>query len=157
MRLLKRLAEKVLMEDLSRLDKHIDKSIELHELELRKLGELIKSLKAENNQLKMENAKLETELRAIKQERIFSKRKTKMNEINIKIPLHKLQDLMISHVRYSLPRHTYIVSETIHDVKTYWSVLSSNTREVITRDINEHLKRWESDRNDTFHKLNYDS
>ncbi|KKZ55877.1 hypothetical protein [Haemophilus haemolyticus] len=77
MRLLKRLAEKVLMEDLSRLDKHIDKSIELHELELRKLGDLIKSLKAENDQLKLENTKLETELRAIKQERIFSKRKKK--------------------------------------------------------------------------------
>ena len=80
-----------------------------------------------------------------------------MNEINIKIPLHKLQDLMISHVRYSLPRHTYIVSETIHDVKTYWSVLSSNTREVITRDIDEYLKRGASDRNNAFHKLDYDS
>lgn len=80
-----------------------------------------------------------------------------MNEININIPLHKFQDLMISHVRYSLPRHTYIVGVTIHDVKTYWSVLSSNTREVITRDINEHLKRWESDRNDAIHKLDYDS
>lgn len=77
MRLLKRLAEKVMMEDLRRLDKHIDKSIELHELELRKLGELIKSLKAENDQLKLENIKLETELRAIKQERIFSRRKKK--------------------------------------------------------------------------------
>lgn len=77
MRLLKRLAEKVLIEDLSRLDKHIDKSIELHELELRKLGELIKSLKAENNQLKQENTILETELRAIKQERILSKLKKK--------------------------------------------------------------------------------
>ena len=77
MRLLKRLAEKVLMEDLSRLDKHIDKSIELHELELRKLGDLIKSLKAENDQLKLGNTMLETELRAIKQERIFSKRKKK--------------------------------------------------------------------------------
>nr|DAW61847.1 MAG TPA: hypothetical protein [Caudoviricetes sp.] len=32
MRLLKRLAEKVLAEDFRRLDKHIDKSIELHEL-----------------------------------------------------------------------------------------------------------------------------
>ena len=82
---------------------------------------------------------------------------TQPNEINIKIPLHKLQDLMISHVRYSLPRHTYIVSETIHDVKTYWSVLNSNTREVITRDINEHLKRWASDRNNAFQKLDYDS
>ena len=80
-----------------------------------------------------------------------------MNEININIPLHKFQDLMISHVRYSLPRHTYIVSETILDVKTYWSVLSSNTREVITRDINEHLNRWENDRNSAFHKLDYDS
>lgn len=77
MRLLKRLAEKVLMEDLSRLDKHIDKSIELHELELRKLGELIKSLKAENDQLKLGNTMLETELRAIKQERILSKLKKK--------------------------------------------------------------------------------
>lgn len=77
MRLLKRLAEKVLMEDLSRLDKHIDKSIELHELELRKLGELIKSLKAENDQLKRENTMLATELRAIKQERILSKLKKK--------------------------------------------------------------------------------
>ncbi|MDU7463098.1 MAG: hypothetical protein E7K78_02590 [Haemophilus haemolyticus] len=82
---------------------------------------------------------------------------TQPNEIIIKLPLHKLQDLMISHVRYSLPRHTYIVSETIHDVKTYWSVLSSNTREVITRDIDEHLKRWASDRNDPFLKLDYDS
>lgn len=70
MRLLKRLAEKVMMEDLELLDKHI-------ELELRKLGDLIKSLKAENDQLKLENTKLETELRAIKQERIFSKRKKK--------------------------------------------------------------------------------
>ena len=77
MRLLKRLAEKVLIDDLRRLAKHIDKSIELHELKLRKLGELIKSLEAENNQLKRENATLETELRAIKQERIFSKRKKK--------------------------------------------------------------------------------
>lgn len=80
MRLLKRLAEKVLMEDLERLDKHIDKSIELHELELRKLGGLIKSLKAENDQLKLENTKLETELRAVKQERIFSKRKKKSKQ-----------------------------------------------------------------------------
>ncbi len=70
MRLLKRLAEKVMMEDLELLDKHI-------EFELRKLGDLIKSLKAENDQLKLENTKLETELRAIKQERIFSKRKKK--------------------------------------------------------------------------------
>lgn len=77
MRLLKRLAEKVLMDDLRRLDKQISKSIEQHELDLRKLSELIESLKAENNQLKRENAKLETELRAIKQERIFSKRKKK--------------------------------------------------------------------------------
>lgn len=77
MRLLKRLAEKVMMEDLRRLDKHIDKSIEIHELELRKLSELIKSLKAENDQLKLENTKLETELRAIKQERILSKLKKK--------------------------------------------------------------------------------
>ena len=77
MRLLKRIAENILMEDLRRLDKHIDKSIELHELELRKLGELIKSLKAENDQLKRENTMLETELRAIKQERILSKLKKK--------------------------------------------------------------------------------
>ena len=77
MRLLKRLVEKVLMEDLSRVDKHIDKSIELHEWELRKWGELIKSLKAENDQLKQENTMLETELRAIKQERILSKLKKK--------------------------------------------------------------------------------
>lgn len=70
MRLLKRLAEKVMMEDLELLDKHI-------ELELRKLCDLIKSLKAENDQLKRENTMLETELRAIKQERIFSKRKKK--------------------------------------------------------------------------------
>ena len=77
MRLLKRLAENILMEDLRRLYKHIDKSIELHELELRKLGELIKSLKAENDQLKRENTMLATELRAIKQERILSKLKKK--------------------------------------------------------------------------------
>ena len=80
MRLLKRIAENILMDDLRRLDKQIDKSIEQHELELRKLGELIKSLKAENDQLKRENTMLETELRAIKQERIFSKRKKKSKQ-----------------------------------------------------------------------------
>lgn len=80
MRLLKRLAEKVLIEDLRLLGKCVDKSFEQHDLELRKLGDLIKSLKAENDQLKMENTKLETELRAIKQERIFSKRKKKSKQ-----------------------------------------------------------------------------
>ena len=59
-----------MMEALELLDKHI-------ELELRKLGDLIKSLKAENDQLKLENTMLETELRAIKQERILSKLKKK--------------------------------------------------------------------------------
>ena len=41
------------------------------------MGELIKSLKAENDQLKRGNTMLETELRAIKQERILSKLKKK--------------------------------------------------------------------------------
>ena len=77
MRLLKRIAENILREDLRLLGKCVDKSFEQHDLELRKLGALIKSLKAENNQLKMENAKLETELRAIKQERILGKLKKK--------------------------------------------------------------------------------
>lgn len=80
MRLLKRIAENILMEDLRVLRKCVDKSFEQHDLELRKLGDLIKSLKAENDQLKMENAKLETELRAIKQERIFSKCKKKSKQ-----------------------------------------------------------------------------
>ena len=77
MRLLKRLAENILTEELRLLGKCIDKSFEQHDLELRKLGELIKGLKAENYQLKLENTMLETELRAIKQECIFSKRKKK--------------------------------------------------------------------------------
>ena len=80
MRLLKRIAEGILMEDLRLLRKCVDKSFEQHDLELRKLGELIENLKAENNQLKRENAKLETELRVIKQERIFSKRKKKSKQ-----------------------------------------------------------------------------
>ena len=80
MRLLKRIAENILREDLRLLGKCVDKSFEQHDLELRKLGDLIKSLKAENDQLKMENAKLETELRAIKQERIFSKCKKKSKQ-----------------------------------------------------------------------------
>ena len=77
MRLFKRIAENILMEDLRLLRKCVDKSFEQHDLELRKLGELIKSLKAENDQLKQENTMLETELRAIKQERILSKLKKK--------------------------------------------------------------------------------
>jgi len=80
MRFLKRLAENILMEDLRLLGKCVDKSFEQHDLELRKLGDLIKSLKTENDQLKMENTMLETELRAIKQERIFSKRKKKSKQ-----------------------------------------------------------------------------
>ena len=51
MRLLKRIAENILREDLRLLGKCVDKSFEQHDLELRKLGDLIKSLKAENDQL----------------------------------------------------------------------------------------------------------
>ena len=54
-----------------------------------------------------------------------------MNEINIKIPLHKFQTLMHRYVRDSLHDNGTPVLICIHDVKEYWAVLDSHTREKI--------------------------
>jgi len=48
-----------------------------------------------------------------------------MNEINIKIPLHKFQTLMHRYVRDALHDSGTPVIICIHDVKEYWAVLDS--------------------------------
>jgi len=61
------------------------------------------------------------------------------NEVNI--PLDKLQQLIISAVRYSLGRRTYIVSVTCSLVKAYWQNLNEATKQIIIRDIKEQKDR----------------
>ncbi|HHF1624313.1 TPA: hypothetical protein ACPI87_001236 [Haemophilus influenzae] len=58
-----------------------------------------------------------------------------MNEINIKIPLHKFQALMLCYVRETLNKYGISVLICVKDVKEYWLVLNNYTRECIEHDV----------------------
>ena len=74
------------------------------------------------------------------------------NELQIHIPLSVFQSLMISHVRDSLHRHSYLVPQCINRLKEYWILLNSNTRELIQDDIQWHLSEYASLAEDAFIK-----
>ena len=75
-----------------------------------------------------------------------------MNEINIKLPLHKFQTLMHRYVRDSLHDNGMPVLICIHDVKEYWAVLDSHTREKIKGEVKFFIKEYNHLRNDKFFK-----
>ena len=75
-----------------------------------------------------------------------------MNEINIKIPLHKFQTLIHHYVRDNLHDNGTPVLICIHDVKEYWAVLDSHTREKIKGEVKFFIKEYHHLRNDAFVK-----
>ncbi|CBY80617.1 hypothetical protein [Haemophilus influenzae] len=75
-----------------------------------------------------------------------------MNEINIKFPLHKFQTLIHRYVRDSLHDNGTPVLICIHDVKEYWAVLDSHTREKIKGEVKFFIKEYHHLRNDEFFK-----
>ncbi|NYA26864.1 hypothetical protein [Haemophilus haemolyticus] len=77
---------------------------------------------------------------------------TQPNEINIKIPLHKFQTLMHRYVRDSLHDNGTPVLICIHDVKEYWTILDSHTRERIKGEVKFFIKEYHNLRNDEFFK-----
>lgn len=72
------------------------------------------------------------------------------NEINIKLPLHKFQTLMHRYVRDTLHDSGTPVLICIHDVKEYWAVLDSHTREKIKGEVKFFIKEYHNLRNDEF-------
>jgi len=50
------------------------------------------------------------------------------------------EDMLISAVRYALGRATYIVMCTCDEVRCCWPDLTQRARDVITRDVTEHLR-----------------
>lgn len=62
-----------------------------------------------------------------------------MNEINIKIPPHKFQTLMLYYVRETLNKSGKSVLICVKDVKEYWLVLNSYTRECIEHNVKSHV------------------
>lgn len=77
---------------------------------------------------------------------------TQPNEINIKIPLHKFQTLIHRYVRDTLHDNGTPVLICIHDVKEYWAVLDSHTRERIKGEVKFFIKEYHNLRNDEFFK-----
>lgn len=73
-----------------------------------------------------------------------------MNEINIKIPLHKFQTLMHRYVRDTLHDSGTPVLICIHDVKEYWTILDSYTREKIKGEVKFFIEEYHHLRNDEF-------
>ena len=64
---------------------------------------------------------------------------TQPNEINIKIPLHKFQTLMLYYVRETLNKSGKSVLICVKDVKEYWLVLNSYTRECIEHNVKSYV------------------
>lgn len=64
---------------------------------------------------------------------------TQPNEITLKIPLHKFQTLMYRYVRDTLHDSGTPVLICIHDVKEYWMMLDSHTREKIKGALYQEL------------------
>ncbi len=50
------------------------------------------------------------------------------------------EDMLISAVRYATGRATYIVGDTCDEVRACWPDLTQRARDVITRDVTEHLR-----------------
>lgn len=80
-----------------------------------------------------------------------------MNEITLKIPLHKFQTLMHRYVRDALHDSGTPVLTCIQDVKEYWAVLDSHTREKIKGEVKFFIKEYHHLRNDEFFKKDLDA
>lgn len=64
---------------------------------------------------------------------------TQPNEITIKIPLHKFQTLMLCYVRETLNKNGKSVLICVKDVKEYWLILNSYTRECIEHNVKSYV------------------
>ena len=64
---------------------------------------------------------------------------TQPNEITIKIPLHKFQTLMLCYVRETLNKNGKSVLICVKDVKEYWLILNSYTRECIDHNVKSYV------------------
>ena len=80
-----------------------------------------------------------------------------MNEITLKIPLHKFQTLMHRYVRDTLHDNGTSVLICIQDVKEYWAELDSHTREKIKGEVKFFIKEYHHLRNDEFFKKDLDA
>lgn len=61
----------------------------------------------------------------------------------VAVPVDVLYSLLLSHIRYSMGRMTYIVGECCKRVRWYWPHLEKGHREVLMRDVTEELDRCE--------------
>ena len=62
-----------------------------------------------------------------------------INKTEITISKQKLSILLLIKFRYSLNRHTYIVSDCCEDLKQYWSLMCRNYREQIINDLEHYF------------------
>ena len=67
----------------------------------------------------------------------------------VSISSERLYTLTLSHVRYSLGRSSYIVSDACDWVRFAWAHLDEGQRATIARDVRERLADWT--RTTTFH------
>ena len=56
----------------------------------------------------------------------------------------ELKNILISALRYALPRHTYIVGETIDFIKEYNDLIDDRVKSVMLNDIENYLSSVEN-------------
>lgn len=54
------------------------------------------------------------------------------------------ESTLISAFRYSLGRHTYIVSDMVADIIRNWENISKKTKDLFIREILEYRQHWKS-------------
>ena len=54
--------------------------------------------------------------------------------------LHDFQDMMISALRYSLGRRTYITSETADFIKKYNEIIDERVKKIMLKDLEEYFE-----------------
>ena len=55
-----------------------------------------------------------------------------------------LKDMIISALRYSLGRRTYITSETVEFIKRYPELIDERVKDVMLKDLEEYFQKRES-------------
>lgn len=75
-----------------------------------------------------------------------------------KVPIKldgEFKDIIISALRYAIPRHTYIVDSTCSWIEQHPYILDDRMISVMMRDVKAQLKRYEKDGIDSVTKTDY--
>lgn len=70
----------------------------------------------------------------------MNKKEKKVEDYEITVTKRDLSVWLLCFFRYSLGRHTYIVSDCCEDIMRYWEVIPESYRKQIINDLNHYFE-----------------